>query len=117
MIASGVLLYLATGTRRYLEDAEQTANAALREIGDPLASGEPPVFLAIFYRDLLMLTAVDRGRATDRAAVEQFGDEAWSHARDPRTGLFSFSGRGPTLLDQAAMVQVYAELASGVGAG
>ena len=46
-----------------------------------------------------------------RAAIETFADEAWAQARDPATGLFSFGGREPTLLDQAAMVQVYAELA------
>ena len=44
-------------------------------------------------------------------APEEFADEAWAHSRDPKTGLFHFGGRGPTLLDQAAMVQVYAELA------
>jgi hypothetical protein len=43
--------------------------------------------------------------------MEAFADEAWKKARDPKTGLFHFSGRPATLLDQAAMVQVYAELA------
>jgi hypothetical protein len=112
MIAAGARLYLATGSRQYLADAEQTANSALRKIGDPLASGEPPVFLAIFYRDLLELDGVDQ-RRNDRAAIERFADEAWARARDSSTGLFHFQGRSPTLLDQAAMVQVYAELASG----
>ena len=112
MIAAGVRLYRATGERRYLADAEKTAEAAEAKIGDPLASGEPPVFLAIFYRDLEELTAEMPGRA-DRASVEQFADEAWARARDPKTGLFHFSGRGPTLLDQAAMVQIYAQLAEG----
>jgi predicted alpha-1,6-mannanase (GH76 family) len=110
MIAAGVQLYESTGDRSYLEDAERTADASLEEIGDPLASGEPPVFLAIFYRDLLELTRAVSGR-NDRAALERFADEAWERARSPKTGLFHFDGRGPTLLDQAAMVQVYAELA------
>jgi Glycosyl hydrolase family 76 len=110
MIAAGVQLYRATGERRYLTDAVRTADAALRAIGDPLASGEPPVFLAIFYRDLLELGQSVAGRH-DRAAIETFADEAWTHSRDPKTGLFRFDGREPTLLDQAAMVQVYAELA------
>ncbi len=111
MIAAGVQLYRATGERRYLTDAQRTADAALKAIGDPLASGEPPVFLAIFYRDLLELGSAVAGRH-DRAAIERFADEAWAHSRNPRTGLFHFAGRGPTLLDQAAMVQVYAELAA-----
>ena len=110
MIAAGVRLFRATGERRYLADAEKTADAALARIGDPILSGEPPVFLAIFYRDLLELNEVDPHR-NDRAEIERFADEAWARARDPKTGLFHFQGRGPTLLDQAAMVQVYAELA------
>ena len=112
MIAAGVRLYRATGERRYLADAERTANRALAAIGDPLevrrAAGVP--------RDLLPRPSrADResSRArTDRAAEEAFADEAWARARDPRTGLFRFDGRRPTLLDQAAMVQVYAELGS-----
>jgi predicted alpha-1,6-mannanase (GH76 family) len=105
MIAAAVRLYHATGERRYLADAIRTADAALASLDDPLASGEPPFFLAIFYRDLLEL------RHSDRAAIQAFADEAWLKARDSRTGLFHFGGRQPTLLDQAAMVQIYAELA------
>ena len=70
MIAAGVRLYRATGGARYLDDATRTANAALRTIGDPLASGEPPVFLAIFYRDLLELTAVVPGRDRSRRRLD-----------------------------------------------
>ena len=110
MIAAGVRLYHATGERRYLTDARRTADASLRALGDPLTSEEPPIFLAIFYRDLLELDSAVAGRS-DRAAVEAFADEAWSSARNPKTGLFSFHGRQPTLLDQAAMVQIYGQLA------
>jgi hypothetical protein len=38
--------------------------------------------------------------------------ERTSRSRSARTGLFTFGGRIPTLLDQWAMVQVYAELAA-----
>ena len=114
MIAAGVGLYRATHDRGYLANAIRTANAALKEIGDPYASGDPPVFLAIFYRDLLDLSKEVAGR-DDPAALARFADEAWTRARNPETGLFSFAGRGPTLLDQAAMVQVYAELAGVTG--
>jgi hypothetical protein len=110
MIAAATRLFRATGRLQYLAEAEKTADAALAKIGDPIASSEPPVFLAIFYRDLLELNAADPHR-NDRAAIERFADEAWAKARDSKTGLFHFQGRGPTLLDQAAMVQVYAELA------
>jgi predicted alpha-1,6-mannanase (GH76 family) len=104
MIAAGVRLYHATGARRNQADATRTADAALKSLGDPRAAGEPPFFLAIFYRDLLELRPDDR-------AMQHFADEAWAKARNPKTGLFHFGGRQPTLLDQAGMVQIYAELA------
>jgi hypothetical protein len=110
MIAVAVGLHRATGERRYLADAQRIAVAALKAFAKPLASGEPPVFLAIFYRDLRQLDAVAPRKAY-QAAEEAFADAAWAQARDPRTGLFRFAGRQPTLLDQAAMVQIYAELA------
>lgn len=110
MIAAAVGLHRATGERRYLADAQRIAVAALKAFAKPLASGEPPVFLAIFYRDLRQLDAVAPRKAY-QAAEEAFADAAWAQARDPRTGLFRFAGRQPTLLDQAAMVQIYAELA------
>jgi len=106
MIAAAARLYRATGERHYLIEAQRTASAALKAFHDPLGSGEPPVFLAIFYRDLAELRS-------DRSGVQAFSDAAWAKARDPRTGLFRFGGRAPTLLDQAAMVQIFAELAAG----
>jgi hypothetical protein len=111
MIAAGVSLYRATGERRYLVDAQRTANAALAVLTDPLNSGEPASFLAIFYRDLLQLTTVAPSR-NDRAAVESFANAAWARERNARTGLFYFGHTNATLLDQAAMVQVYAALAA-----
>ena len=110
MIAAATGLYRATGERSYLADARRIANAALTAFRDPLATGEPPVFLAIYFRDLQELNEVAPSRAY-RASEEAFAEQAWAKARDPRTGLFHFGGRQPTLLDQAAMVQIYAELA------
>jgi len=110
MIAAGVNLYRATRDRRYLHDAQTTASAALAMLQDPLNSGEPASFLAIFYRDLLELAAVDTSQ-NYRAAVESFANAAWTRERKTRTGLFYFGHTHATLLDQAAMVQVYAALA------
>ncbi|HWX10314.1 MAG TPA: glycoside hydrolase family 76 protein [Gaiellaceae bacterium] len=111
MIAAGVNLYRATGERRYLNDAETTAGAALALLQDPLNSGESASFLAIFYRDLLELAAVDHNESY-RAAVESFANAAWTRERSPHNGLFYFGHTNATLLDQAAMVQVFAALAA-----
>jgi hypothetical protein len=110
LVAAAVDLYRATGSRRYLADAVRTANASLAAFRDPLHSDDAPIFLAIYYGDLLQLAPYARG-AEIRAAVNSFASQAWAQGRDPATGLFHFGHTFSTLLDQAAMVQVYAELA------
>jgi len=111
MIATGVRLYQATHQLHYLREAEQTATAALAVFRDPIGSREPAAFLAIFYRDLLALASVDRN-PNIRNAVEAFADTAWVQQRDGQTGLFHFGETAASLLDQAAMVQIYAALAA-----
>jgi hypothetical protein len=111
MIAAAVNLYRATRDPRYLHDAKTTAAAALAMLQHPLNSGEPASFLAIFYRDLLELAAVDPSQ-NYRAAIESFANAAWTHERNAHTGLFYFGHTQATLLDQAAMVQIYAALAT-----
>ena len=110
LVATAVNLYRTTGSRRYLADAVRTANASLTAFRDPLHSDDDPVFLAIYYGDLLQLAPYARGPEI-RAAINAFASQAWTQARDPATGLFHFGHTLSTLLDQAAMVQVYAELA------
>ena len=60
-------------------------------------------------------TAID-GNPDFRAEAEEYADAVWGAARDPRTGLFHFGGaRQAQLLDQAAIVQIYATLATDGG--
>jgi Glycosyl hydrolase family 76 len=109
-IATAVALYRATHKHRYLVDAIRTADASIRAFHDPLATGDNVSMLAIYYRDLLTLAPLARS-AEIHAAISAFGDETWSNNRSPTTGLFQFGETYSTLLDQAAMVQIYAELA------
>ena len=111
LIATAVNLYRITHKPAFLVDAVRTADASLAVFRDPLASGEEASFLAIYYGDLLQLMRMARGQAI-RRAIAVFGDRAWAEARDPATGLFHFGHTKATLLDQAAMVQVYAQLAA-----
>lgn len=111
-IGADVLFYKATGDRRYLDRARQTADAALAHFGkhDRLWK-EAPEFNAIFFRNLMALDAVapdPRYRATLRA----YADRAWKDGRDPRTGLFTMGNPGSvTTLSQAGMAQIFALLA------
>jgi hypothetical protein len=109
-IATAVNLYRVTHDRTYLADAIRTAEGSLIAFRDPLASGDSASMLAIFYSDLLALAPLAHSSAI-HAAIQAFGDEAWLNNRNPTTGLFQFGETLATLLDQAAMVQVYAELA------
>jgi uncharacterized protein YyaL (SSP411 family) len=109
LIGALVELYGITGDAATLARAEDIGDAALAYFDGRWDGDEPPEFAAIFFRNLLALAGVD-GRQEFVDAAESYGAWAWSAARDTRTGLFSFSG--PTrLLDQAALVQLYAALA------
>ena len=109
VIGAHVQLYLATGDFASLARAEQIGDAAVDYFADRWDAGEPPEFAAIFFRNLLALARVS-GRQDYVDVVERYGRRAWSSARDARTGLFSFR-RKTRLLDQAALVQLYAALA------
>jgi rhamnogalacturonyl hydrolase YesR len=110
MIGVEALLFRATGDTTHLQDAERIAAAAVAHFR-PLVDEEPPFFLAIFFRDLLLLEQVDRA-ASYRDFLQEYADDAWARLRDPHTGLFRFDRTRPVmLLEQAAMVQIYAALA------
>jgi mannose/cellobiose epimerase-like protein (N-acyl-D-glucosamine 2-epimerase family) len=114
MIGASLLLYRLAGDAGGLTRAEAFADAALGTLDRTPTGREPPYFLAVFYRNLLALAALD-GRSRYRDEAERYADAVWTTARDPATGLFHFGARGRTeLLEQAAMVQIYALLATRV---
>lgn len=110
VIAADVLLYRTTGDPSVLVRAEKLADASIAYFNSRWRHGEPPEFAALFFRGLLSLADTD-GRADYIAAAQQYADSSWSTERDPRTGLFRYSGR-PDLLQQAGLVQLYAALAA-----
>ncbi len=111
MIGAGVMLYQATDNGGYLNQAEATAVAALAEFGPQQLADQPVYFNAIYIRNLLLLGGVSGDPRYQRFA-QWFADDAWANVRDPSSGLFHAGPAGATgLLDQAAMVQVYALLA------
>jgi hypothetical protein len=127
MIGANVLLHRITGEGAYRQEAVRLADLALRVYTtDERVGGTDPyynrgwgaysgrgMFNAIFFRNLLLLYAVTQ-TAAYRQAIQDYADRAWAdpNVRDPRTGLFRLDGGARySLLDQAAMVQVYACLA------
>jgi predicted alpha-1,6-mannanase (GH76 family) len=115
MVGANVLLARRPGAEegaRHLKRAEAIATKALEHYTDGLQR-QPAAFNAILFRNLLQLHAAtaDTGlRTRIRATMESYADTAWTAYRD-RRDRFRFSGGGVTLLDQSAMVQIYALLA------
>ncbi len=115
MIGANTLLARTAGDgdgAPYLARAEAIARKALHHYAGDYQS-HPAAFNAILFRNLLLLWAVtaDAGlREQIHATVSAYADDAWTTARD-RHDRFRLSRGGVTLLDQSAMVQIYALLA------
>jgi hypothetical protein len=110
MIAANVGLYEATGDVSYVVRAAAIAQAALARYSRTDFAGERTFFVAIFFRDLKVLDAVapDASYAT---AAQRYADACWENVRDSQTGLYPDTSGRTTLLDQAAMVDLFAQLA------
>ncbi|MGF0117951.1 glycoside hydrolase family 76 protein [Promicromonospora sp. Marseille-Q5078] len=105
------LLYEATGQERYLEKAEAIAAASYRfYVTEGRLAGQPMFFNSIWFKNLLLLESVTGGH-TYRDAMADYADTQWREARDVGTGLFNAGDEHTELLEQAAMVQIYATLA------
>ena len=111
-IGANVLLYRLTSDASALQRAEDLADHSLAYFDTTPDGHEPPFFLAIFFQNLLDLSAAD-GNTEYRTDAQAFADAVWDRVHDPKTGLFRFhDGRPVRLLDQAAMVRIYAALAN-----
>lgn len=107
MLGAGVLLYRATGDTTYLQEAEQTASAAVTYFGTgSTLLNQGPAFDAIYFRNLLLLGGV----APDSA----YTAEAWSFARS----MWSLRQSTTGLIDPqygvngtAPMVEIFSLLA------
>lgn len=112
MIGAGVLLYRATGKRKYLQQARDTAVAALAYYAEnERYFDQPSRFHAIFFANLLQLS-VHWPDPAYRKAMEWYANESRRRFRDPETGLYRFEGDDPvTLLEQSGMIRIEAMLA------
>jgi rhamnogalacturonyl hydrolase YesR len=111
MLGAGVLLYKATGDRKYLNDAKSVANASLAFYGeDDRLWKQPTRFNSIWFKNLLILDSVAPDRRY-KQTMQAYADRAWTEARDPATGLYHFVDGPVQLLEQAGIAQIQALLA------
>jgi hypothetical protein len=111
MMGAGVLLYQATHNGAYLYQARQTAKAALAYFNYERLSNENPFFAAVYFRNLMYLDSVTHD-PPGAGPAREYVYYAWQRHR-LSNNLFAY-GSPPTaeLLRQAAIVQVYALLAT-----
>ncbi len=116
MIAANVREYQKTGNPLYLSEAEAIAQTALSTLNESYYITHSAAFNAIYFRCLLVLysaTSDTNLQAQILQTIQTYADDAWNNHRSSK-GLFSFassSGSGYQVLDQGAMLQIYAMLA------
>lgn len=126
MLQAAVLLYRVTGDRCYLADAQRIAESGYdfffeEFIGTDgksrkLLKRSNNWFIAVLLRGYIQLFGADGNRAYLDAFSENL-DYAWKHAKSAE-GLFGQEWRNVKhesrrwLLDQAAMVEMYARIAN-----
>ena len=111
MIGAGTLLYQATGNAAYLYEARQTASAALAYFTPERLGAENPFFVAVYFRNLLYLDSVTHD-PPGQAIAQNYVNYAWQNLRLSDDVFVAGSPPSAQLLDQAAIVQIYALLSS-----
>jgi hypothetical protein len=111
MIGAGTLLYQATGNSEYLYQARQTAAAALAYFTPERLGAENPFFPSIYFRNVMYLDSVTHDPPGPRLA-QAYVDYSWQHLRLSNDLFVAGSPPSGQLLVQAAIVQIYALLAS-----
>ncbi|HLH57571.1 MAG TPA: glycoside hydrolase family 76 protein [Streptosporangiaceae bacterium] len=112
MIGAGALLYAITGSRSYLQQAEQTASASMSYYAGSKLYSQPDAFNAIYFRNLFYLAEFTHDQAYRQTAAA-YAQTAWSQDRQPN-GLISDPdpAGGEAMVNQTApMAEIYALLA------
>jgi hypothetical protein len=104
------LLHMATGDDDAIARAHQTATSSLRRFGAERTWRHPPVFNAVWFRNLLALDAAAGVDGLD-GALDAYLARAWRDGRDD-DGLFTAGGigtyDGTSAIDTAGVVQLLA---------
>jgi hypothetical protein len=111
MIGAGALLYQATGNSAYLFQARQTAQAAREYFTPERLGAENPFFPSVYFRGIMYLDSITHDPPGPKIA-QAYVDYAWQNLRLSDNLFVAGSPASAQLLDQAAIVQIYALLSS-----
>ncbi len=109
MLQSNVLLYQITGNKKYLKEAQQIASSAKDYFYKNNTLPSNYWFNAVLLRGEIALYQVDKNRDHINFFIE-YADSVWNEERDKK-GLIGKPGKRKALIDQAAMIEIYARLA------
>jgi len=115
MIGASVLLYQINGDVSHVAKAENLAAATLHYYGNVAGwYSQDPAFNAIHFKNALMLSAVSSNttlKARIVEAMQSYANSTWDDVNIHRSiDLFYFRPGHARLLQQGAMVQIYAAL-------
>jgi hypothetical protein len=117
MVAANVAAYQDTGESDYLANAEALASASLDYFTEArYLDTQPAPFVAIYFRGLLILYASTSDttlRAKILQAAQSYAEDVWNNYRNGQNlfQLPSSPNSSYRLLDQGAMLELYAALA------
>ncbi|MHB8962708.1 MAG: glycoside hydrolase family 76 protein [Saccharofermentanales bacterium] len=121
MIQAAVELFLITSEKQYLEDAQRIARSSMEYFAPSRGSGNrfypagTPWFNAVLFRGIIALVEIDDNYVYFDLFIENIM-HAWEYGMD-KNGLIDRDWSGETsnnskwLLDQAAMIEIYAQAA------
>jgi len=105
------LLHAVEGKASDLDAARTLARVSLAHLTSAVVWAQPPVFNAIWFRNLLDLDARSPVPGL-RDALEDYLDRVWREALDPETGLFTRGGigsyDGTAAIDHGGLTQLFA---------
>ena len=110
MIGANVMLYRISRDDGYLRRAEEIARLSLEKYASGAFDDQSVYINTIFFKKLLMLYA-HNGNASYIVAMQDYADRIWDTRVDPATYLMMTRDLH-ILIDQAAIVQLYASLAA-----
>jgi hypothetical protein len=115
LVAAGVMRFRVTNNPDWLFQAELLANTSLAHFPPSYYLQHSVAFNAIYFRGLLQLRDLLPASPLQTAittTMEAYAEAVWNHSRSPE-GLYRFadSPAGYSLLDQGAVIQLFATLA------
>ena len=109
MLQSNVLFYKITKDKKYLREAERIASAAKSSFYRNHKLPPNYWFNAVLLRGEIALYKVDKRKKHIQFFIND-ANRIWKEERN-KEGLIGKKGKRKRLIDQAAMIEIYARLA------